>query len=63
MRVSVSTRVSLPTYVTVGKDGCDGACVCVRACSGCQYACFDKSVTKSLISVSFRDGEGMCACV
>lgn len=32
VRVSVSTRVSLPTYVTVGKDGCDGACVCVRAC-------------------------------
>lgn len=32
VRVRVSILVSLPAYVTVGKDGRDRACVCVHAC-------------------------------
>lgn len=60
VRVSVSILVSLPAYVTVGRDGHDGACVCVSA--GCPYACLDKHVTKSLTSVSFQDSVCVHVC-
>lgn len=53
VRVSVSILVSLPAYVTVGKDGHDGAC---------PYACLDKHVTKSLTSVSFQDSVCVRVC-